>query len=682
MEYAYLIIFVVVVLLSFVIVLSVLGVFSKKVFSHSKSNLAKKFLTNCYALLSVTSYKYNAQSISSFHSVHEDILFNFMNLLQKLFEGKFTAGFKVYQNRFVLSFSTEPFFPFISPISRLKQLLMENDLAKLVGDNLLKALHIDSNTHRIAIPNDISIFALGEVVEVCRELNVNSVVFVPVYRDRDISNVFVVFTNRFNISEEALTISNMLIDFVSVFLLYLANRRSVEDLLSRVSKGMLEPEEKIISCDMVVDSKTNNIIATTCDEETILQLKMVLDLNEIVKTAKRLGSGRIFKNYETKGGWQNLYGISLECLPDDKVKIGVSRFSYIPSEKIEDVLLRVSDMVDVPIVVVNKETKEIMKTNRKFREIFKGYEGYSNVQSLMSNMKYVSEDVVTQDGMVFTVKKILVEETDLEGIFFYPLQVANQRMVKVLYDEAIRIRKIMSSMNFYESGLFSKNLEVYARYRPSDEMVEVGGDFFILREFGKRSVVGVFDVSGHGLSAGFLASNVKNVLDKALQEGKAIDVVLEELNNFVFSLNESISDADVYSYVTGVVCDINTERMRAKFLSAGHKYGILLKEDGIVTLQDLLTPSKPVGMRKDQKFELYEMEISPDYRFFFYTDGIVELETGRGFQVDEAKIIDLIVFCKNLSIRDTVEEIFSYIKSLREARVKDDFVILGFRVKH
>lgn len=603
-----------------------------------------------------------------------------MKLIQKLFESKLVIQVKSYHNKLVYQQSTEPFFPYIHQINSLKQIFSETDLREIFPEDIIKRLYLTNNKHRMAIPNDISIIKHPETKKMCKEINTNTIIFIPTYKENDLIHIFIVLTNRYNITDEEIIIVNILIDFLSVIHSYLSTRKSLEDILSKITKGILDYNENITSCEILIDTKLNNIISTTCDNETITQIQKVIPLSEVIKLTKNLGMTKLMKSYETEEGDKFLFNILSENLTEERIKINLSKIKY-RSEKVEETLIKISDYIRIPIVLSTKNTEDIVKMNYKFKEIFPEYELYSKLQEIKSNLKYISPNNVIKDDYVFSVEEVSTSGTDLKGLFFYPIQIANQKTVMHLYDEAIKIRKILSSINLYESKLSSKNLEIYVRYQLSEQMVEIGGDFFIVKDIGTKSIVGVFDVSGHSLSAGFLSANAKSIIDKSIQEHKNIQKALEDLNNFLSSINDAITDTEIFSYITGIMCEIDIEKMKAKFISAGHKYGVILKEDGITTLSDILPRSKPIGIKKDITFEVFETHINPNDKFFFYTDGIVELETTKGHQVDEAKIIDLIIFCKNLSIRDTIEEIFSYIKGLKEVKVKDDFVILGFKIK-
>lgn len=687
MEYAYLIIFTIVITLSTVIMIYLFKSISKRMFSTSKVNLTKKFLTQCYKTIVLHLNKHLSNKPFNSSLITESILRNFLDLLQKLFDSKFVAHFKVEKNIFRFHSSTEPFFPFIASLSKLKSFLSEhNNLSEVIGTNIIKTLSLNNNKHRLSIPNDVSLLNSPELIELFKEINANTIIFVPIYKETDISDVFLVSTNRFSLQEESITITNILIDFVSLLLLHLSNKESLEELLSKISIlskitiGDIEYGGKITSCEITLDARTNAIISTNCPSEIIEEIKSNISFDELAKNVKTTGFFELLKSYETYDGQHNILYLHSEYLPNNQIRTKASRFRYKPTQSPEEILLDVADMIEIPIVIADKKSRKVIKANKKFKELFKEYTSYEDIESIKSNLKYISQNTIYQNEYVFSVKNISTDEPNLEGLVFYPVQVADQKTLMHIYDEAMKIRKIISSGNLYESQINSKNLEIYARYQPAEEIIEVGGDFFLIRDFGKKSVVCVFDVSGHSLSSGFLATNIKSILDKSLTENKDIQKSIEELNKFIYYLNQNQNYEDFF-YIVGIICEIDVEKMKAKLISTGHKYGVILKEDGITSIQEISHISKPIGMVKDAIFQINEIYIKPNDRFFLYTDGIVELENIHGHNIDEAKIIDLIVFCRNLSIKDTIEEIFSYIKGLKNAKIKDDFVILGFKAK-
>lgn len=687
MEYAYLIIFTLVVIVLVFLFSYTFRDIKKQNLTASKMNLAKRFLTLCYNAIPTITLSSTHQHLRKTHDEHkgfiestDDLLIELIRLLQKLFEARVVVVFKSLKGKFNYHLSTEPFFPFIASISKFIDLVSRMNLTDLLDESVIESLSRSKNKHRFAIPSNISVFKSKEVLKVLKEMNANFVVFIPIYKENDVAYLILVLTNEFKVYEELKIIVNLLIDFISIFLLYVHSRQILNDILSECAMNSSTEGLRILSCEMVFDTKTWHVVEKNCDERTFNRLYNLIDIETLKKSVAR--GDRVINmhsTFEHESGGVGFLSVVAELISENKLWVKASEFQRTSLQILDDVLIRISDMVELPIVIFDKYNRKVIRLNKKFREVFQGYEEYDDIEKLMSNLKYISEGRVIQSGIVFNINNVSVEETRLDYLLFYPLQVIDQRVAINLYDEAMKIRKLVSSMNLYESKSNYKNIEVYARYQPSDRVIEVGGDFFVVSEVGKKSFVGVFDVSGHSLSSGFLAVNVKSFIERSLSESKSIVKTTEELNNFIFSLNEN--EPEAFSYITGVLCEVDVEKMEFGFISAGHKYGVILKSDGVITLQDITHPSKPLGIKRDQKFESTRMTISEEDKFFLYTDGMVELEDKKGHNVDEAKVIDLIVFCRSLSIKETIEEIFSYIRGLREVSVKDDFVILGFKVK-
>lgn len=687
MEYAYLIIFVIVtIFVVFIFSYTFRGI-KKQSLTTSKMNLAKRFLTLCYNAIPMITLSSTHQHPHKPYDKHksfiesiDDLLIELIKLLQKLFEARVVVVFKSSKGNFSYHSSTDPFFPFMTGISKFIDLISRMKISDLLDESIIDSLSRSKNKHRFAIPSNISVFKSKEILKVLKEINADFAVFIPIYKENDITYLIIVLTNEFRVYDELKVIVNLLIDFISIFLIYVHSRQTLNDILSKCTMSGSIEGLGILSFEMVFDTKTWQVLERSCDEKTFNRVYNLIDIETLKKSVAR--GDRVVNmhsTFEREGGGTSFLNVIAELISENKLRVKASEFEQTSIQILDDVLIRISEMIEFPIVIFDKYNKKILKLNRKFREIFQGYEEHDNIETLMSSLKYISEGKVIQSGVVFTPKNVSVDETRLGGLLFYPLQMVDQRVAMNLYDEAMKIRKLVSSMNLYESQSNYKNIEFYARYQPSDRIIEVGGDFFVVREAGKKSFIGVFDISGHSLSSGFLAVNVKSFVERSLSESKSITKTAEELNNFIFSLNEN--EPDAFSYITGVLCEVDVERMEFKFISAGHKYGVTLKDDGIITFQDITHPSKPLGIKKDQKFEPTTITISDNDKFFLYTDGIVELEDKKGHNVDEAKVIDLIVFCRSLSIKETIDEIFSYIRGLRELNVKDDFVILGFKAK-
>ncbi|MCX8028480.1 MAG: serine/threonine-protein phosphatase [Brevinematales bacterium] len=684
MEYAYLILFVFLILFFAFLVGKLSDKVSRKDFTLSRMNLVKRFIT--VSLSSVNDILSSGSVILSnqrFNRISgnvrslDDLMLEFVKLLQKLFEAKFVVSLKVSKEGLVYQVSTDPFFPFISGISKLKEIFESSKPSEIIEEKVLKLLSKSMNKHRFVIPSDLSIFTLKDVVEVCREIKSNSILLVPLYRDEGISNLIIVFTNNYNMYYDSQIMVNILSDFLSLFLLYVSAKQSLRHFV--LEHGPESSDVRLVFYEVLFNTRSNEVISKTPEDEKFWVFWKLVNIGELKEGLKynKIFTITRFSEVEELGGV--LLEIVSEYIDDSRIRIKIYGVEKSFVNRMDEVFLRVSDLINLPIVIFEKVGGRIVKLNKNFIDTFSEYNNLNSLDDLKSKLKYISEGKVIQSDVVYSIEPLYVEESKFGSIFFYPVQIVNQKTAIDLHYEAMRIRKIVSSVEAFSGIDKLRNINFYFKYQPADKILEVGGDFFVALEIGKKTFVGVFDVSGHNISSAFVASNIKNIIERSILEDRNIQKTIEYINNLIYSLNQD--NSEIYTYITGILCEVDVDRMRMKIISAGHRYGVILKEDGIVTFQKLIHIHKPIGIKKDEEYRPEEIYINRGDKFFLYTDGIVELEDVKKGEVDESKIIDLIVFFKNLSVKDTIQEIFSYIRALKEVRIRDDFIILGFSIK-
>jgi hypothetical protein len=568
----------------FVLLITVIIKSRKPSFPIYKVNLAKKFLTFCFGFL--VKEKIN----------EEDILKEFLNLLQKIFEARFVAYFSLISDNEELVYHSEPFFPYTHGINSLIDLLSKEGLRSVLTKEQIYLIELDQNRHRLSIPISVSSIPNKSSRKIIEGINSDTIVLVPIYKTFEEEGVYFVFTKSKYFSKENEAIVNLLIDYVSLMLVLSSSKDTIEKLFTTIRLG-LRSEETHFEIDKNIKSiLTNN-------------------------------------------------------------------------------LLEVAKMVDIPLLIVNKANDDIILANDSFVEWFSDNPTGKNLNEVLSRYKSISDKVIFSGSGMFEMKKVVLPNLDIYGIIFYQFQVVDKKIMSSLYNELLEIRKYFSFINKISLPLGRD--DIFVRYQPNDKISETGGDTFVLVEQGKKTFFGVFDVSGHSISSGFIALTIKSHAERLLRDTGDVLVTINALNELLVQLSEEDNDL---MYATGIICELDREKGTIKYVCAGHKYGIVLKEDSIVELSEISTINKPLGISLESKFTLNTFEVFPGDKIFLYTDGIVEIEDEKGLIIDNSKIIDLIVFCKDFTIRETVNEIFAYVKSLKSVKIVDDFLILGIKV--
>lgn len=158
-------------------------------------------------------------------------------------------------------------------------------------------------------------------------------------------------------------------------------------------------------------------------------------------------------------------------------------------------------------------------------------------------------------------------------------------------------------------------LTVASHYRPARN---IAGDFYDVFE---RSE-GVFyfvvgDVSGKGVSAALLMAQAISMLRLIVHRGMSPTDALAKWNN-------RICDRTIHGmFITAILGRIFPEERLIEFAVAGHCPPWLRFEDGTVEEPPILA-APPLGIIRDQTYELNQIYLLPRSHAVFYTDGLIE----------------------------------------------------------
>lgn len=158
-------------------------------------------------------------------------------------------------------------------------------------------------------------------------------------------------------------------------------------------------------------------------------------------------------------------------------------------------------------------------------------------------------------------------------------------------------------------------LTVASHYRPARN---IAGDFYDVFERNE----GVFyfvvgDVSGKGVSAALLMAQAISMLRLIVHRGMSPTDALAKWNN-------RLCDRTIHGmFITAILGRIFPEERLIEFAVAGHCPPWLRFEDGTVEEPPILA-APPLGIIRDQTYELNQIYLLPRSHAVFYTDGLIE----------------------------------------------------------
>ncbi len=217
-------------------------------------------------------------------------------------------------------------------------------------------------------------------------------------------------------------------------------------------------------------------------------------------------------------------------------------------------------------------------------------------------------------------------------------------------------------------------VETAARFRPTGEGNDVGGDFYDVFATGGRGwTVVMGDVCGKGPDAAAVTALARYTLRAAAMRERLPSRSLAVLNEALLRQRDDRRFCTVaYAYLEKL-----DHGARAGISCGGHPLPLLLRVDG--TVEPVGAPGTLLGVVPDPNLEDRTVTLAPGDTLVFYTDGVIESRVGEGV-LDERRLAELVATCAGSgpdAIASRVEE--AAVMS-QNGRPKDDIAVLVLQV--
>ncbi len=201
----------------------------------------------------------------------------------------------------------------------------------------------------------------------------------------------------------------------------------------------------------------------------------------------------------------------------------------------------------------------------------------------------------------------------------------------------------------------------------------ISGDYYdVLRLPDGRVVFVIADVSGKGISAAILMSNVHAVLRILAAEGRSPGEVCAQLNRHLCQVTESAR------FVTFIYAEWNPSERRLRYVNAGHNAPFLLRSGGCQRLESV-TP--PLGIFPGSEFPEVDLQLHPSDLLVFFSDGITEAGISQGEQFGESGLESLLYAHYHKPLADIRQEVLDAARKKTAAELDDDMTLLLVRAR-
>ena len=202
---------------------------------------------------------------------------------------------------------------------------------------------------------------------------------------------------------------------------------------------------------------------------------------------------------------------------------------------------------------------------------------------------------------------------------------------------------------------------------------EVGGDLYDLRTLpdGRLACL-VGDVTGKGLGAALLVSQVLSLTRFMIGEGWAPAPLMKRLNREIFLTT------DFVRFATAFLCILDPVTGRVEFVNAGHNPPVVIRADG--RIEACALGSIPVGMMEDTEYTVRELVMEPGDILALFSDGIPETVDTEDEEYGEDRFARLIAARRLDSLPDATAAVLADLTQFRgNAEVGDDVTLLLLR---
>ncbi|HSB60346.1 MAG TPA: SpoIIE family protein phosphatase, partial [Vicinamibacteria bacterium] len=288
-----------------------------------------------------------------------------------------------------------------------------------------------------------------------------------------------------------------------------------------------------------------------------------------------------------------------------------------------------------------------------------------------------------RDGKVVAVVQLLnkaggFSEQDLEFLELMGVPVAqalaNAHAQQVLVERQ-RLLKEMELARRIQALLLPSELPEVRGIDVAGRMVssrQVGGDYYdVVPMDGGRTLFIVADVSGKGVPAALVMSNLQAALWATASLGPELDAWAEHLNELLYGrLGGS-------RYVTAFLLLLDPEQGAARYVNAGHPPGLVLEGKGI---RRLGATGAPLGLLPAQRYEVDVTPLAEGSSVLLYSDGLTEAADAAGNELGVEGVERLLSLAAGEPAASAVEQILAGVSSYASGETdRDDRTLVLLR---
>lgn len=282
-------------------------------------------------------------------------------------------------------------------------------------------------------------------------------------------------------------------------------------------------------------------------------------------------------------------------------------------------------------------------------------------------------------GVLALGSKINQQEYAIDEIEFLSI-LTNQAVGAIensrLFKESIEKQKIEKELMIaqeIQNKLFpQKNPETisYQIRGKNIPSLQVGGDYydFIYIDSNRIAFI-IADVSGKGVAASLIMSNLQAILRGLIEYDKDLITLMKKMNDFIYQRTT------IDKYITLFLGIIDTEKHTLEYINGGHNPPYLVKKDK--SIKELHTGGTIIGMFPFYTCEKETIHLNQEDLIFLYTDGVTEAMDSSSEEFGEERLLKFLKLHSHKNADEIENNLFEEInKFTGNAPQSDDITMI------
>jgi sigma-B regulation protein RsbU (phosphoserine phosphatase) len=324
---------------------------------------------------------------------------------------------------------------------------------------------------------------------------------------------------------------------------------------------------------------------------------------------------------------------------------------------------------------MRNNNKPLLINNLKKDDRFYGLIDYSEIESILAVPLSIKGRMIGLISLFNKRNKSSFAEEDQRLLSIIASQSAQVIENARLAEEEKKLREMEEELNLayrIQTNLLPKEPPVLEKYDIASVSIPakvVGGDYYdFIRINESRLAFCIGDISGKGMPAALLMSNLQAMVHSQITEFDSPAAALERFNHLIF---QSTPPEKYVTFFLGII-DLTNNELR--FSNAGHHYPILITSDGKITQLEI--NGIVLGILESQHFEERTIQLNQGNLIVLYTDGVTEATNQNDEEFGIERLMNTIINIKDKPSEEIISGTLATIKSFIDTAPQADDITL------